>query len=216
MLTDPPFNESIDYGDHYNDDRPQDEYLVECGTWLSEIYLALKPSGLLLLFSTDLLMFDFYKIAVSVGFKPISVIIWDKMFTRKFAPNLPLPMYEPCVVYLKPGEDTHTYNPGHVGANIVRVMRTTKEAPEARGIEHRCMRPVELYRRLILAFSNPGDVVYDPFLGTGTTLRACIDTGRVGIGHELDPRADEYIPVRIMEDIPRLESYDGDEVEEAG
>ncbi|MDR3201195.1 MAG: site-specific DNA-methyltransferase, partial [Spirochaetales bacterium] len=48
--------------------------------------------------------------------------------------------------------------------------------------------PFELARRLILMYSLPGDLVVDPFLGTGTTGLACLATGRDCAGCEIDPR----------------------------
>lgn len=44
--------------------------------------------------------------------------------------------------------------------------------------------PLEIPRRCILATTEPGDVVFDPFVGSGTTLVACIQLGRNGIGME--------------------------------
>ena len=48
--------------------------------------------------------------------------------------------------------------------------------------------PVGLPRFFLLAFSDPGDVIYDPFAGSGTTLVAAEQTGRAGYGMEISPR----------------------------
>ncbi len=47
--------------------------------------------------------------------------------------------------------------------------------------------PVEFAERLVRMFSFVGDVVLDPFMGTGTTNLACAAWGRNSIGIELDP-----------------------------
>lgn len=47
--------------------------------------------------------------------------------------------------------------------------------------------PIEIARRLILMFSFAGDVVLDPFVGTGTTMLAAVRCGRNSIGVEVDP-----------------------------
>ena len=52
--------------------------------------------------------------------------------------------------------------------------------------------PLELPKRLIKLYSFWGDVVLDPFAGTGTTLRAAQELGRKSIGFELNP---DYIPL---------------------
>ena len=49
-------------------------------------------------------------------------------------------------------------------------------------------------RRPLLNNSNPGQAVYDPFLGSGTTLIAAETTGRVCLGMELEPR---YVDVAV-------------------
>jgi DNA modification methylase len=53
--------------------------------------------------------------------------------------------------------------------------------------KHSTQKPVECMRRPILNNSNPGQAVYEPFLGSGTTLIAAHSTGRVCLAVELDP-----------------------------
>ena len=70
--------------------------------------------------------------------------------------------------------------------------------------KHSTTKPVALFETLIKASSRPGDIVFDPFLGSGTTLLAARRTGRVGIGCEMSK---EYLPVikeRIMENLPPI------------
>lgn len=57
----------------------------------------------------------------------------------------------------------------------------------ARRVGHPAPFPVELPRRLIDLYTFEGDVVLDPFLGSGSTIVAAERTGRVGIGFDLDP-----------------------------
>jgi len=56
-----------------------------------------------------------------------------------------------------------------------------------RSVEHPTMKPVEVPARAISHSSRVGDVIFDPFLGSGTTLIACEQLGRVCRGLELDP-----------------------------
>ena len=51
---------------------------------------------------------------------------------------------------------------------------------------HPTEKPVELLKVLIENSSNAGDIVLDPFMGTGSTGEACIQTGRKFIGIEID------------------------------
>ncbi|CCI53377.1 DNA-methyltransferase [Nostocoides jenkinsii] len=54
--------------------------------------------------------------------------------------------------------------------------------------DHEARFPDEIPRRLIRLLSDPGDVILDPFAGSGTTLRVAADLGRRWIGFEIDPK----------------------------
>lgn len=63
------------------------------------------------------------------------------------------------------------------------------EIPSVRSNDdHEAKFPTELPRRLIKLLTDPGDVVLDPFAGSGTTLAAAIEAGRRFLGFELVPR----------------------------
>jgi len=59
-------------------------------------------------------------------------------------------------------------------------------------LDHGATFPEKLINRLIRMYTQKGDLVLDPFVGTGTTLEACKNTGRAGIGIELNERFIEY------------------------
>ena len=56
--------------------------------------------------------------------------------------------------------------------------------------DHPCQFPVELVERLVLSMSSEGDIVFDPFLGTGSTIIAALRHDRKGMGAEIVP---EYV-----------------------
>jgi DNA modification methylase len=58
------------------------------------------------------------------------------------------------------------------------------------------MKPVELVARCVRNSSPEGGTVYDPFLGSGTTLIAAEQTGRICYGIEIDPRYCDVIVKR--------------------
>lgn len=53
--------------------------------------------------------------------------------------------------------------------------------------EHPTQKPLRLMRELVAAFTQPGDMVCDPFMGSGTTGVACLELGRKFIGTEINP-----------------------------
>lgn len=71
--------------------------------------------------------------------------------------------------------------------DIVR-MRTLNGEQSARAVEkHVCPFQIDIVDRLINRYSNPGDVVYDPFCGLGTVPVRAMKLGRRGAGSELNP-----------------------------
>jgi adenine-specific DNA-methyltransferase len=51
---------------------------------------------------------------------------------------------------------------------------------------HPAQFPIAVVERIIRACSNKGDVVLDPFVGSGSSLEAALRSGRYGIGFEID------------------------------
>lgn len=64
-------------------------------------------------------------------------------------------------------------------------------------IKHTAVYPKELVRRIILLCSNEGDIVLDPFAGSGTTLVMANRLGRQWIGYEINPDYKEIINWRL-------------------
>lgn len=64
---------------------------------------------------------------------------------------------------------------------------------------HPCPFPIDMPRRCIIATTNPDDLVLDPFMGSGTTLRAAKDLGRKAIGIEIEERYAEIAAKRMSQ-----------------
>lgn len=62
--------------------------------------------------------------------------------------------------------------------------------------DHPTMKPIGLCAKGVLCMSDPGDIVFDPFLGSGSTLIACEQTGRKCFGSEIDPKYCDVIRKR--------------------
>ena len=70
---------------------------------------------------------------------------------------------------------------------------------DADGEGHTCPKPLEFMRRVVARFTSAGELVVDPFLGSGTTGVACVKLGRKFIGIEIDPRYFDIACRRIEE-----------------
>lgn len=72
-------------------------------------------------------------------------------------------------------------------------------------LPHPAMMPKWLARDLILSWSNPGDMILDPFTGSGTTGQVSLELGRNFIGIELNPEYVKLIEQRLHKTQPGLE-----------
>ena len=88
-----------------------------------------------------------------------------------------------------------------------RAQDTVWEIPRPRRSEtHPTMKPVELVSRALTNSSRPGNVVYEPFAGSGSTIIATEQTGRRCVALEIDPRYCDVI-------LARWEAFTGDHAE---
>jgi DNA modification methylase len=86
----------------------------------------------------------------------------------------------------------------HLGAKQTTI-RGNGRAPVELG--HPCPKPIEWMLWLIGLVSRPGETVLDPFMGSGTTLRAAKDLGRRAIGIEIEERYCEIAARRLAQEV---------------
>jgi DNA modification methylase len=118
--------------------------------------------------------------------------------------------HEPCCYAVRKGKSAHWR--GDRGqstvwdvANLNPMGGNQDEAKTGHGTQ----KPVELMRRPILNHTARGEVVYDPFLGSGTTLIAEL-TERTCYGMDIDPRYCDVIVRRWQDLVGKQATLDGD------
>jgi len=140
----------------------------------------------------------------NIGFDYMGSIIWQKKTTMNttgganvmgsypYPPNGMIEIdYEFILIFKRPGKSKK------VSMDIKGKSKLAKEEWKeyfyghwyfggVRQMEHEAMFPEELPRRLIKMYTFVGDTVLDPFLGSGTTIKAALDLGRNGIGYEIN------------------------------
>ena len=84
------------------------------------------------------------------------------------------------------------------GAGMARPSNVIEAAAESGQGDHSAPFPVALVEFFIQAFSDAGDIVFDPFLGSGTTLVAAEKNGRIGYGTEISPGYCDVIITRYQ------------------
>ena len=205
VFTDPPYN--VDYANSAKDkmrgkDRPilNDnlgdgfyDFLLAALTPMLErcagaTYIAMSSSEL------DTLQQAFR----AAGGKWSTFIIWAKnTFTLGRADYQR--QYEPILYGWPEGQNRHWCGDRDQG-DVWNIKKPQKNDL------HPTMKPVELVERAIRNSSRPGDIVLDPFGGSGTTLIAAEKTGRIGWLIELDPKYVDVI-VRRWQDWSGQEAY---------
>ena len=204
-FADPPYNLDKAYG-KYEDDRREREYVEWCDRWLEEYVRLLKPTGSL--FVLNLPKWCIHHAAfLSTRLYLQHWIVWDapgeprgKVFPAhygilyytkspdQFTSNEQPKVYPPdfcfrnkCVPFREQWE--HVMEPlSDIWWDIHRIRHKRDRD------EHPCQLPVKLPERIISLASNPGDVVFDGFAGTGSMLVAAKSLGRRYVGIEIDPK----------------------------
>lgn len=86
---------------------------------------------------------------------------------------------------------------------VYRILKHTIGS----GVDHHpCQKPIELLRKWVRDFTDPGEHVLDPFAGSGTTGEACLSEGRNVTLIEKDPRWCEFIRRRLNKPFPKMAS----------
>lgn len=220
IVTSPPYNVDIQYNSH-NDRMSYQEYLNFTGNWLKRCYDLIKDDGRFCLNipldknkgGHQSIYADITIIAKKVGWKYHSTIIWNEgnisrrtawgSYMSASAPYVIAPVEVILILY----KDNWKKISGSKKSNITKdeFMEWTNgvwtfNGESKKRVGHPTPFPVELPRRCIKLFSFVGDTVLDPFLGSGTTLIACVENNRKGIGVEIDKNYCELAKERLIKE----------------
>jgi len=227
IVTSPPYNVSIEYG-AVRDDISYSEYLEFTRRWLGRAWALSRDDGRLCLnipLDKNLggqqpVYADILGLAREAGWRYHSTIIWNEQnISRRTAwgswrsaraPYVIAPVEVILVMFRERWRKTH---PGVSDISRDEFIAWTNGVwtfggEKRKKTRHPAPFPVELPRRCIRLFSYVEDTVLDPFLGSGTTLLACAELGRKGIGVEIDPAYCAVAEERIREalgDLPLQE-----------
>lgn len=97
------------------------------------------------------------------------------------------------IAYMHRDDVKPSWNGGGKAGNYITTVQQGEGHPTAK--------PLSMLSDWVRNFTQPGDLVLDPFAGSGTTLRAAVDEGRKAIGVELDERYCELIAKRLAQGV---------------
>ena len=230
IFADPPYNIGKKFGT-FKDSWPTDKHYAEwCYTWLEKCLLKLKSTGSIYIMTSTQAM-PYIDLWLRERITILSRIVWHYDSSGVQAKKYYGSLYEPILfgvndsknytfnasdieVEAKTGavrklidyrKETPTpYNTKKIPGNAWYFPRVRYRMPEYE--EHPSQKPEALLERIILASTNPGDTVLDPFSGTFSTCAVAQRLGRNSIGIELQ---EEYYKIGLRR-LSITDSYKGD------
>ncbi|UCD07256.1 MAG: site-specific DNA-methyltransferase [Candidatus Aenigmatarchaeota archaeon] len=197
IFTDPPYNKGKDYGE-VSDSKPEKEFWLFNTEWMFQLHRVLKPGHHFYMTCAHDQIDDFKRIAMDQGFKFRRLLIWATNECRgHMNARTWLASYEAVLWFQKPGKPYGLFNNYPYAALDVLLYRSPHRNSKKDKKYHIAQKPLELVKCIILKSSQEGDLVLDPFLGSGTTLVACVETKRKGLGFELNPEYESIIRKRL-------------------
>lgn len=176
--------------------------------WLRRCQRVLKPDGTIWISGTQHVIYSVGFALQQLGFKLLNNIAWEK---PNPPPNLSCRYFthstETILWAAKNERSKHVFNYAAMReANGGRQMKSVWRMKAPAGVEkrhgrHPTQKPLELIERCLLASTNPGDLVLDPFLGSGTTGVAAARLGRRFIGIEMNAAYLETARKRVVDEI---------------
>jgi site-specific DNA-methyltransferase (adenine-specific) len=160
--------------------------------WLAACQRVLKPNGTIWVSGTSHVIHSVGFAMQQLGMKLLNDITWVK---PNPPPNLSCRYFthatETLIWAAKDKKSRHTFNYKLMkeragGKQMKSVWQiSAPERAEKRFGKHPAQKPVALLERILLASSNEGGLVLDPFLGSGTTAIAAVRAGRAVVGLEM-------------------------------
>lgn len=195
ILTDPPYNlsgystgnMSFSWRKTINNDLADwDLNSFEPATWLPEFKRILKPTGNIFAFTSYNLLGKWHQV-FDPEFDTFQYMVWHK---TNPAPKIRRAGFlNSCELIICCWNKSHTWN-----FSNQKDMHNFIQTPICMGKErlknpvHPTQKPVKVLEHVIKLATNPGDVVFDPFMGVGSTGVAALNLERQFIGFELEQK----------------------------
>lgn len=185
VVTDPPFNVGFNYGEETDDRRPEDVYREFTRAWLEESLRVLKPGGQL--YAVMPLKWMPSWIPLLEG-KKWHILSWCKTMCMLHREATYLRAWEPILWIIKgktPNVFHRSYRFAHDKDWIIGSSAIGESGKVRLKKRHPTPRPDWLYAYFIIRASEPGMVVLDPMVGSGTAAYVSMSLGRRFVGYDI-------------------------------
>ena len=189
LITDPPYNVNYEGGNGLkikNDNMDNDNFRKFLTDAFSTADSVMKEGAVFYIWHADSEGYNFRGACFDNNWKVRQCLIWNKNSMVMGRQDYHW-KHEPCLYGWKDGA-SHLWASDRKQTTILDFDKPTKNA------EHPTMKPVKLFDYQIRNNTKKDDVVLDLFGGSGTTLIACEQNGRISYNMELDPK---YVDVII-------------------
>ena len=193
VLTDPPYNVNVEEsaGSIKNDNMPDEDFYKFLFAAFVNMEQSMASDASIYVFHADSKGLIFRRAFEDAGFYLSGCCIWKKN-TLVLGRSPYQWQHEPCLFGWKKGGKHQWYSD--------RKQTTIWEYDRPRASkDHPTMKPIALMAYPIQNSTMSNCIVLDPFLGSGSTLLACEQTGRICYGVELDPKFVDVIVKRYLE-----------------
>ena len=170
--------------------------------WLRAARRVLKPEGTLWVTGTHHIIFSLGYALQSLGFRVINSLVWQKPDPPPNALHTAFTHAHETLIWASKGRgytfNYHLINSPDPTAQISSVWRIPPP-PKREKLHgyHSTQKPLRLVRRALLASTREGELVFDPFCGSGTSGVAAKELGRFFVGAELEEEFCELAARRI-------------------
>ena len=180
------------------DDSDCNQWAETMNGFLSEAARVLKPGGSLVVFMAVIKVETFVRLAQENGFYYKTTGTWHKLNPMPRNMNLHFINSTESWIYFTYGARTGTFNNcGHAVHDFFETPVTPRN--ERSYGKHPTQKPVGLMEQFVGLLSNPGDLVLDPFMGSGSSGVAALEAGRRFCGIEVDPYYFDIASKRMRE-----------------
>ena len=198
ICTDPPYRTTFrgnagSMGGYWNGKKAMsgkifDTNDIKIEDYLDKLYRVLKDDAHCYIMCNNKNLPHFMEVVGKSSFHFVKMLVWDKQ--SKICGTYYMGQVE-FILFLRKGKDKPINECGT--SDLLSFPIPPNKRKDKYGLINPTEKPVRLFEVLISNFTKKGDLVLDPFSGSGTTARACVNLERNFVGFDIDGRQVDFV-----------------------